>query len=281
MHRRTAFYLLAFAAGAAALSIAVAWAAIWWASPKPAEASPPAQSSQTRTVEWLYWLDDGHNRIRRSRLDGSGIVETVATSSDRIYYPRDFAVDDDNDYVYWAADNYNEIRRKRADGTGASETLVGSDISQPYGIALDDQYVYWIDYGLHTLKRVRQDGTGTVETLADSTDGLSNPYALKISPDNSYLYLYNNGARTIQQVANSGDNIVTTLVTEVSLSSWNGLAVSRDGTRVYWGQSQFVKISRSLRLPHRHHPCDPRHGHADFYPGGRDRQPRRDVCLLG
>ena len=46
MHRRTAFYLLAFAAGAAALSIAVAWAAIWWASPKPAEATAPAQSSQ-------------------------------------------------------------------------------------------------------------------------------------------------------------------------------------------------------------------------------------------
>ena len=64
---------------------------------------------------------------------------------------------------------------------------------------------------------------------------------MEISPDGSYLYLYNNGARTIQQVANSGDNAVTTLVTAVTLSGWNALAVSRDGTRVYWGQSQAVK----------------------------------------
>ena len=239
MHRRTAFYLLAFTAGAAALSIAVAWAAIWWASPKPAEASPPAQSSQTRTIDWFYWLDDGHNRIRRSRLDGSGVVETVPTS--HIYYARDLAVDENNEYVYWSDGNYDSIRRRPANGTGAVEIVVSSDITEPYGIVLDDEYVYWIDYSLHTLKRVLQDGTGTVETLAFSTDGLNAPWALEISPDGSYLYLHNNGARTIQQVANSGSNTVTTLATGVTVSGWNALAVSRDGTRVYWGQSQAVK----------------------------------------
>ena len=241
MHRRTALSIVAFAAGAAALSIAVAWAAIWWASPEHAEASLPKQSAQTRTVDWFYWLDDGHNRIQRSRLDGSGIVETVATSGDYIYYPRDLAIDANNEYVYWSDGYYDRILRRPADGNGAVESLVSSDIADPYAIVLDDQYIYWIDYSLHTLKRVLHDGTGTVETLADSTDGLSNPYALVISPDGSYLYLHNNGARTIQQVANSGDNTVTTLATEVSLSSWNALAVSRSGTHVYWGQSQAVK----------------------------------------
>ena len=239
MHRRTALSIVAFAAG---LSIAVAWAAIWWASPKHAEASPPAQSSQTRTVDWFYWLDYNNRVIQRSRLDGSGVVQTVVSgTTDLGYYPRDLAVDANNEYVYWADDYGNRIRRRPADGTGTVETLATLGVSQPYGIALDDEYVYWIDYGLHTLKRVQQGGTGTVETLADSTDGLSLPWALEISPDGSYLYLYNSGARTIQQVANSGDNTVTTLVTGVTVSGWNALAVSPNGSNVYWGESQAVK----------------------------------------
>ena len=242
MHRRTALSIVAFVAGAAALSIAVAWAAIWWASPKHAAASPSAQSSQTRTVEWFYWLDTGLRQIQRSRLDGSGVVQTVVSGiTDLGYYPRDLAVDENNEYVYWADDYSNVIRRRPADGTGAVETLVNSNISRPYGIALDDEYVYWIDYSLYTLKRVRQDGTGTVETLADSADGVYHPHALVISPDSSYLYWHNAGDSTIRQVANSGSNTVTTLVTAVSLSSWNALAVSPNGEYLYWGQHANVR----------------------------------------
>ena len=239
MHRRTALSIVAFAAGAAGLSIAVAWAAIWWASPKHAAASPPAQSSQTRTVEWFYWLDIGRRVIERSL---SGLTQTVVSGhTDLGYSARDLAVDDNNEYVYWADDFSNVIRRKLADGAGAVETLVNSGISSPYGIALDSQYVYWVDYGLNTLKRVRQDGTGTVETLADAADGLHQPWALVISPDSSYLYLYNASGRTIQQVANSGSNTVTTLVTGVTISGWNALAVSPNGSYVYWGQTYYVK----------------------------------------
>ena len=172
MHRRTALSV-AFIAAAAAMTLAVAGAAIWWASPQRAEGSPPGQSSQTRTVEWFYWLDTGQRVIQRSRLDDSGVAQTVVTSTDLTATARDLAVDEYNEYVYWADDGHNEIRRRRADGTGSVETLVSSDITQPYGIALDYQYVYWADRSLNTIKRIRQDGTGTVETLADSTDGVS------------------------------------------------------------------------------------------------------------
>ena len=248
MHRRTALSIVGFVAGAAALSIAVAWAAIWWASPKHAAASPSAQSSQTRTVEWFYWLDTSRRQIQRSRLDGSGVVRTVAGSSYVSNSARDLAVDDDNEYVYWADDGSDVIRRRPADGTGSVETLVNSGISQPYGIALDSQYVYWIDYGNHTIKRVQQDGTGTVETLADSADGVSQPYALVISPNSDYLY-WHNGDNTIRKVAISGTNTVTTLVTGVTVSGWNALAVSPNGSHVYWGQAYYVK-SVEVSSPH-------------------------------
>ena len=241
MPRRTALAILAFAAGAAALSLAVACAAIWWASPKHTEASLPAQSAQSRTVEWFYWLDTSQRVIQRSRLDGSGVAQTVVTSTGLTTTARDLAVDANNEYVYWADDGHNEIRRSRADGSGAVETLVSSDIAQPYGIALDNQYVYWADRSLNTIKRVRQDGTGTVVTLADSTDGVSSPWALVISSNSTYLYWHNRGDRTIRQVANFGSNTVTTLATAVTVTGWNGLAVSDDDSYVYWGESRAVK----------------------------------------
>ena len=249
MRRRTALSIVAFAAGGAALSIAVAWAAIWWASPKHAQASPPAQSSQTRTLDWFYWLDTGLRKIQRSRLDGSSGVQTVASGISIGGTERDLAVDDNNQYVYWTDDGGNAIRRRPADGTGSVETLVNSDISQPYGIALDSQYVYWIDQSLNTIKRVLQDGTGTVDTLADAADGVSAPWMLEISSDGGYLYWQNNGDSTIRQVATSGSNTVTTLVTGVTVSGWNALAVSPNGSYVYWGQTGAVK-SVQTSSPH-------------------------------
>ena len=130
MRRRTALSFVAFAAGAAALSLAVAWAAIWWASPQRAEGSPPGQSTLVRSVEWFYWLDTRQLVIQRSRLDGSGVVQTVVTSTDLTSTARDLAVDANNEYVYWADDSNNEIRRRRADGSGAVEILVNSDITR-------------------------------------------------------------------------------------------------------------------------------------------------------
>ena len=169
------------------------------------------------------------------------MVQTVVSATDLGVYARDLAVDDNNEYVYWADDYQNRIRRRLADGTGAAETLVNSGITTPYGIALDGQYVFWADYSLHTIKRVLQDGTGTVETLADSGDGVSNPWALVISSDDSHLYWHNGGDSTIREIANSGSNSVTTLATGVTVSGWDALAVSRDGSYVYWGETRAVK----------------------------------------
>ena len=90
MPRRTALAILAFAAGAAAVSLAVACAAIWWASPKHTEASLPAQSAQSRAVEWFYWLDTSQRVIQRSRLDGSGVAQTVVTSTGLTTTARDW-----------------------------------------------------------------------------------------------------------------------------------------------------------------------------------------------
>ena len=194
-----------------------------------AEAAPPLQSSQTRTVDWYYWLDTGYPQIQRARLDGSGVAETVVSSSE-LSTTNDFALDPGGNYVYWADDGHNQIRRKSADGTGSVETLVSAGISSPYRIAVDNSYVYWADNGAQSIKRAQTFGAHTVATIADSSDGVSNVAAIAL--DGSYLYWADNGNDSVREVATFSPYTVTTLV-NTGLSNPQDLAVGRNGSYVY------------------------------------------------
>ena len=232
MHRRTALSILAFAAGAAALSVAVAGAAIWWSSPEHAEAAPPLQSSQTRTVDWYYWLDINSNNtryIQRSRLDGSGISENVVSTSE-MGLTNDFAVAPDGDYVYWADNGVNKIQRKSADGTGSVETLVSTGISGPYLIALDDSYVYWSDNTLDTIKKAETSGSHTVTAIANSSDGVDTPTAIGLY--GNYLYWTEASDDSVRRVDTLDPYTVTTLV-DTDLTYPSQLEVGRNGSYVY------------------------------------------------
>ena len=174
-----------------------------------AEAAPPLQSGQTRTVDWYYWLDTAYPQIQRARLDGSGVAETVVSNTE-LSTTHDFALDPGGNYVYWADDGHNQIRRKSADGTGSVETLVNTGISSPYRIAVDYSYVYWADIGNDTIKRAQTFGSHTVTTIADSSDGVSNVAAIAL--DGSYLYWADSGNDSVRELATFGSNTVTTLV---------------------------------------------------------------------
>ena len=194
-----------------------------------AEAAPPLQSCQTRTVDWYYWLDTGYPQIQRARLDGSGVAETVVSNTE-LSTTNDFALDPGGDYVYWADDGHNQIRRKSADGTGSVETLVNTGISNPYRIAVDYSYVYWADTGNDTIKRAQTFGSHTVTTIADSSDGVSNVAAIAL--DGSYLYWADNGNDSVREVATFSPYTVTTLVS-AGLANPEDLAVGRNGSYVY------------------------------------------------
>ncbi len=194
-----------------------------------AEAAPPLQSAQTRTVDWYYWLDTAYPQIQRARLDGSGVAETVVSNTE-LSATNDFALDPGGDYVYWADDGHNQIRRKSADGTGSVETLVNTGISSPYRIAVDYSYVYWADTGNDTIKRAQTFGSHTVTTIADSSDGVSNVAAIAL--DGSYLYWADNGNDSVREVETFGSNTVTTMVS-TGLVNPQDLAVGRNGSYVY------------------------------------------------
>ena len=193
-----------------------------------AEAAPPAQSSQTRTVDWYYWLDTGYPRIQRARLDGSGVAETVVSNTE-MSTTHDFAVD--GGYVYWGDDGNNEIRRKADDGTGSVETLASVGISSPYHIAVYGSYVYWADTGNDTIKEVATTG-GTVTTIADSSDGVSNVTAIDLGPFGNFLYWADSGNDSVREVQTFSSHTVTTLVSAGLGQPWD-LAAGRNGSYVY------------------------------------------------
>ena len=194
-----------------------------------AEAGPSRQASQTRTVDWYYWLDTGNRQIQHARLDGSGVAQTVVSSSE-MSNTNDFVLDPGGNYVYWVDDGYNQIRRKSADGTGSVETLVNTGISSPYRIAVDNSHVYWADTGNDTIQRAQAFGSHTVTTIADSSDGVSNVSAIAL--DGSYLYWADYGNDSVREVATFSPNTVTTLVS-TGLSNPYDLEVGRNGSYVY------------------------------------------------
>ena len=194
-----------------------------------AEAAPHPQSSQSRTVDWYYWLDTAFPRIQRSRLDGSGAAETIVSNTE-MSTTNDFALDPNGEYVYWADDGHNQIRRKSADGTGSVENLVTTGIVTPFRIAVGHSYVYWADTGNDTIKRADVFSPFTVTTLADSTDGVNNVSAIALG--SSYLYWADNGNASVREVATFSPYAVTTLVS-TGLVVPHDLEVGPSGSYVY------------------------------------------------
>ena len=194
-----------------------------------AEAAPPSQSSQTRTVDWYYWLDSGFPQIQRARLDGSGIAETVVSTSE-MSTTADFALDPDGDYIYWVDNGHDEIRRKSADGTGSVETLVSTSISSPSRIAVDDSYVYWSDDSNDTIKKAETSGSHTVTTIANSSDGVSAVAAIALY--DNYVHWADSGNDSVRQVDTLDPYTVTTLVS-TGLTYPSQLEVGRNGSYVY------------------------------------------------
>ena len=191
-----------------------------------AEAAPPAQSNQTRTVDWYYWLDTSNKTIMRARLDGSGVTQTIVTSSE-MSTPTDFALDPAGNHVYWTDDGSNQIRRKKADGTGSAQTLTSSNVNQPFRIAVSATNVYWADNGNDTIRRVPIGGGANFLMVSS---GISAVSALELS--STHLYWTDSGNDQVRRTTISSPHFTNTLVSS-GLSNPVDLAVESDGSHVY------------------------------------------------
>ena len=119
--------------------------------------------------DYLYWVDGGDS-IQRSKLDGTGVVETLVEGLQSI---RAFIVH--NDQLYCS--NYGggpTIRRVNLDDTSVVEILVEDGLGYVHALAVHNDQLYFSNSSNRngTIRRSNLDGTDVVTLV----EGLSYGY---------------------------------------------------------------------------------------------------------
>ncbi len=189
---------------------------------------------------WMYWADNGTNKIRRARLDGSE-PQDVATD---LGFPADLALDLDAGKIYWADHDLNEIRRANLDGS--SPQAVWTGIVQPYYLALDPAQgkVYWSDFDSPTIHRANMNGSGGVEDL-DFLTGLGRVRDLALDPAAGKIYWADRDTSKVQRANLDGSGGIEDLYTAADgLDRPHGLVLDRGHGTIYWTDTGTHKVMR-------------------------------------
>jgi len=118
----------------------------------------------------IYWSQLFDNKIQRSDLDGSNVVDIVTG----LNAPEGIALDLTHGMIYWADQGIPAIQRANLDGSNI-ETLVAAGLANPFDIALDlpNGKMYWADFGTHKIQRANLDGSGVEDVVTSITRAIS------------------------------------------------------------------------------------------------------------
>jgi hypothetical protein len=224
-------------------------AAIWRANDDGSAASiilPLAAGAEPRGIAidqgggFLYWAENGTNRIRRSGLDGAGPQDIITTG---LGFPADIEIDAAAGKLYWADRDLDIIRRANLDGSGA-ETIVSVPASgnsgAPYFLELDPagNKLYWSDFDSGVIHRANLDGS-SAETFVSGLDRVRDIEIL-----NDQIYWSDRDTRLVQRQNLDGTDRET-LYGPAGLVLPHGLALDAasgflyvadaDGRQVYQG----------------------------------------------
>ena len=112
----------------------------------------------------IFWTDVEPRKIRRSNVDGSGVVDLLTFGEGE---PHGITVNGADEKLYWTDCGTDKVQRGNLDGSGVEELVTG--LGCPRGIALDAAAgkMYWTE-----------DGWRGVEPAAESQDeGVGHPDA--------------------------------------------------------------------------------------------------------
>ena len=90
------------------------------------------QATSPSTGVYMYWADNGRNKIQRANLNGTNVENLVTTD---VRGAEEIALDVAGGKMYWTEDVADRIRRTNLDGTNV-ETPVTAGLQSPEGIAL-------------------------------------------------------------------------------------------------------------------------------------------------
>ena len=164
---------------------------------------------------YLYWTDNGYNRIRRRRILG-GDIETLATSQVGA-----FAIVLDETHLYWTSRRHHRVMR-RSKHDDDTEIVVSSQ-TDATGLALDEQHVYWTSNSSDWVRRAGIDDRD-VETIARRQNGTAN-----VIVDETHVYWTSVQDYTLHRWPKTGGDI------ELLAEGQPGAArMAIDHNHVYW-----------------------------------------------
>jgi DNA-binding beta-propeller fold protein YncE len=190
---------------------------------------------------FVYWAENGTNRIRRAGLDGSAPQDVITSG---LGFPADIEIDEGGEKLYWADRDLDIIRRANLDGSGV-ETIVNvpapGNNGAPYFLEIDPSgnKLYWSDFDAGVIHRANLDGTSPEIFLS----GLDRVRDIGIL--NDMIYWTDRDTRLIQRQRLDGTNRET-LYGPAGLVLPHGLALDpiagflyvadADGAQVYRGR---------------------------------------------
>jgi len=186
--------------------------------------------------DWLYWVSDGFNDVRRRRMHG-GAVTSITSSSE----PRGLALDLASGHAY-GLDRTDDLAY-RVDLDGSNRVTLSSWPSSPcyipLSIALDlpQGEMYWTDACQQGIFRANLDGSGQMMLVSGQADvrGL----ALDLEHGKLYWVTFD----WIRCSDLDGSNVAD-LVDVSSSFHPNLIALDVEDGRLYWTQQSSIRRAR-------------------------------------
>ena len=192
----------------------------------------------------MYWTDSGTDKIQRTNLDGTAVIETLVTAADGLARPIGIALDLVNTphHMYWTDGDTDKIRRATLAGDDVTDRLTGA--SDRVGLALDliNGKMYWADFLGGKIERANLDGS-MKETLVN-TQCCPVDIALDVGAGEMYWTL-RFGVDKIQRATLAGDDVTDLLTAADGLIDLRGIALDLVERQMYWVDNGTNKIQRA------------------------------------
>lgn len=185
----------------------------------------------------IYWADITLDTIKRSFLNGSGIIETLHNGIQQI---EGLALDWLGDNIYWVDAVGKKIEVSRADGR-FRKSLISSNLDRPRAIVLDPKrgYMYWTDWGSSArIERAFMSGTGRRSIISTS---LQWPNGLAIDFRQLKLYWTDAGYDKIERSNLDGSYRQT--ITRTGLPHPYSISIYEES--MYWDDWSTLSIQKA------------------------------------
>ncbi len=174
----------------------------------------------------LYWVDRGTDKIQRSNLDGTNVIDVVTSG---LIDPQGLIVNLDIDKIYWIDGSTDNIKRCNLDGSNIETIVSGLVFGEDLVVDYPNQKIYWTDSGppLDVIKSSDFDGSNIATLLS----GLTNPEGIDLDTVNNKIYFANSDAKQIRKCNLDGSsNTLVLSLTGVPV----GIVIDSLNNKMYW-----------------------------------------------